>query len=111
MTPNQLIDDLKLPHHEIDRIKALKASFEEFERILRGSIAVGYCPPTPFHHGLEVQVENCVTLIAKILNQDRNTILQALLALFGVTENQLKTTSGTVLQIVAFSALVEAQRH
>jgi hypothetical protein len=110
MTPTQLIDDLKLPHDQIERIKALKAGFEEFELIVRG-LHGKECKPTPFHDGLHKKMDNCVNLIAEMLNQDPNTVLQALLALFGLTENQFRTTSETTLQLVAFSALVEFQQH
>jgi hypothetical protein len=110
MTPTQLIDDLKLPHDQINRIKALRASFEEFEHILRGSQTEG-CSAKPIHTFLTEQVQTCVKMIAKILNQDQNTVLQALLALFGLTEIQFKTTSISTLQIAAFSALVEAKHH
>ena len=110
MTHTQLIDDLKLPPDQIERIKALKAGFEEFELIVRGTLGEA-CPPTHFHKAIKKQVDDCIDLIAKILNQDANTVLQALLALFGLTEDQYKTTSKTTLQIVAISALVEHQQH
>jgi hypothetical protein len=110
MTHTQLIDDLKLPKDQIERIKALKAGFEEFELIVRGANQEA-CPPNALHDGIKKHVDNCVNLIAEILNQDPNTVLQALLALFGLTEDLYKTTSKTTLQIVALSALVEdAQR-
>jgi len=109
MTPAQLIDDLKLPQDQIDRIHALKAGFDEFEDILSGA-KKDSCPPSPLHGGLSEQTADSVNLIAQMIEQDANDVKQALLTLFGITEDQLNTTSPSVLQIIAISALVKAQQ-
>ena len=109
MTPADLINDLKLPQDQIDRIQALKASFDEFEDILSGA-KKDKCPPSPFHGGLYQETEDSVNLIAQIIEQDADAVKQALLKLFGITEEQFNTTSGHLLQIIALSALVKAQQ-
>jgi hypothetical protein len=110
MTPTQLIDNLKLPHDHINRIKALKASLTEFDAILRGAKPEDECDDTPFHKFMLQQVQNCVNLIAQILKEDSNTVQQALLALFSITEVELTTTSFQTFQIIALSKLLEAKQ-
>lgn len=109
MTQTELIDALKLPHHEIARIKAARTSCEDFDRMLRGSSADD-CPSTPFHEFVKEQVEDCVTLIAQILNESPSTVMQTLLGLFGLTEHEFNTTSASVAQLVALSVWVKAQQ-
>ncbi|MGA3236701.1 MAG: hypothetical protein ABSG03_10385 [Bryobacteraceae bacterium] len=110
MTPTQLIDNLKLPQDQVDRIKALKASFDEFENILNGGNPE-HGADTPFRQGILGQAESCVNLIAQILGESPNTVLQALLALFGLTELEFTRSSTSDNLIVALSALVAAQQN
>jgi hypothetical protein len=110
MTPTQLIDDLKLPLDQVNRIKALKVSFDEFETILHGSHPE-HGADTPVRQGILLQTQNCVNLIAQILGENPNAVLQALLPLFGLTEAQLDRSCTSGQLIVALSALVAAQQN
>jgi len=104
MTPNDLINALKLPQDQIDRIKALKAGLEDLESILNpGNICIG----DPLHTALLSKAQSCVALVAKVLNQPQAEVQQTLLSLFDITEVQFTTTSKTVTEILALSALVE----
>jgi hypothetical protein len=105
MTPTQMIDGLKLPHHKVERLKALKASCDELEDIIRGDLTE--CVDTPFHKSQIQQTQSCVNLIAQILKENPDTVLETLLALFGLTESQFLTTSKSLGLVVAFSRLVE----
>ena len=105
MTPNDLISALNLPQDQIDRIKALKTGLDDLENILSKVDDCG----NPLHTALLGKAESCMALIANITGESADTVQQTLLSLFGISDNQFRTTSPSVLEILALSALVQAR--
>ncbi len=109
MTPTQLIEDLNLPEDKIARIKALAASFMDFEEILHEH-GEEHTADTPFRQGMLTQSQQCIDLAANIVGQTPEAVKEALLGVFGITQEQYANSCTMHHQIIALSGFVGAKQ-